>query len=105
MGVTPIIPAPRDPDAEQQRDIERFERAIAQYLSGAEAKMPWPIQADWLQDQGLRWVIHSREGNGTPMLITCLEARASAYTGDTAETSANALISWETLRASAWAPS
>ena len=30
MGVTPIIPAPRDLDAEQQRDIERFERAIAQ---------------------------------------------------------------------------
>jgi len=34
VGVTPIIPAPRDLDAEQQRDIERFERAIAQYLSG-----------------------------------------------------------------------
>ena len=34
MGVTPIIPAPRDLDAEQQRDIERFERAIAQYLAG-----------------------------------------------------------------------
>jgi sulfite reductase beta subunit-like hemoprotein len=34
VGVTPIIPAPRDLDAEQQRDIERFERAIAQYLAG-----------------------------------------------------------------------
>ncbi len=34
MGVTPIIPTPRDLDAEQQRDIERFERAVAQYLSG-----------------------------------------------------------------------
>ncbi|MEI8239210.1 MAG: nitrite/sulfite reductase [Actinomycetota bacterium] len=34
MGVTPIIPAPRDLDAEQQRDIERFERAISQYLAG-----------------------------------------------------------------------
>ncbi|MGZ6983141.1 MAG: nitrite/sulfite reductase, partial [Ilumatobacteraceae bacterium] len=34
MTVTPIIPAPRDLDAEQQRDIERFERAVAQYLSG-----------------------------------------------------------------------
>ena len=60
---------------------------------------------NWLHDHGLRWLIHSREVNGTPMLITCLEARASAYTGDTAETSANALISWATLRASAWAPS
>ena len=34
MGITPIIAAPRDLDAEQQRDIERFERAIAQYLGG-----------------------------------------------------------------------
>jgi len=34
VGVTPIIPAPRDLDAEQHRDIERFERAIAQYLAG-----------------------------------------------------------------------
>ena len=34
MGVTAIIPAPRDLDAEQQRDIERFERAIGQYLAG-----------------------------------------------------------------------
>ncbi|HSB87656.1 MAG TPA: nitrite/sulfite reductase [Ilumatobacteraceae bacterium] len=31
---TPVVPAPRDLDAEQQRDIERFERAIAQYLAG-----------------------------------------------------------------------
>jgi sulfite reductase (ferredoxin) len=34
MGITPIIPAPRDLDAEQQRDVERFERAISQYLAG-----------------------------------------------------------------------
>ena len=34
MGVPPIIPAPRDLDAEQQRDIERFERAVEQYLAG-----------------------------------------------------------------------
>ncbi len=34
MTITPIVPAPRDLDAEQQRDIERFERAIAQYLAG-----------------------------------------------------------------------
>ena len=34
MGVTPIIPAPRDLDAEQQRDIERFEQAIPAYLAG-----------------------------------------------------------------------
>jgi sulfite reductase beta subunit-like hemoprotein len=34
VGVTPVVPAPRDLDAEQQRDIERFERAVAQYLAG-----------------------------------------------------------------------
>ncbi len=34
MNITPIIAAPRDLDAEQHRDIERFERAIAQYQSG-----------------------------------------------------------------------
>jgi sulfite reductase beta subunit-like hemoprotein len=34
VGVPPIIPAPRDLDAEQQRDIERFERAVEQYLAG-----------------------------------------------------------------------
>ena len=31
---TPVVPAPRDLDAEQQRDIERFERSVAQYLAG-----------------------------------------------------------------------
>ena len=34
MGITPVVPAPRDLDEEQRRDIERFERAIAQYLAG-----------------------------------------------------------------------
>ena len=34
MGITPIVSAPRDLDAEQQRDIERFEKAVAQYLAG-----------------------------------------------------------------------
>ncbi len=34
MGATPVIPVERDLDAEQQRDIARFERAIAQYLAG-----------------------------------------------------------------------
>ncbi|CAB4683043.1 MAG: nitrite/sulfite reductase [Actinobacteria bacterium] len=34
MGVTPIVAEPRDLDAEQQRDIVRFEQAVAQYLAG-----------------------------------------------------------------------
>ncbi len=31
---TPVVPAPRDLDAEQQRDVERFEAAVQQYLAG-----------------------------------------------------------------------
>lgn len=34
MGVTPIVAEPRDLDAEQQRDIVRFEQAVTQYLAG-----------------------------------------------------------------------
>jgi sulfite reductase (ferredoxin) len=33
-AIAPVVPAPRDLDAEQQRDIERFEAAVAQYLAG-----------------------------------------------------------------------
>lgn len=34
MTITPIVPSPRDLDAEQARDVERFEAAVAQYLAG-----------------------------------------------------------------------
>lgn len=34
MGIAPVVPAARDLTEEQYRDIERFERAIAQYLAG-----------------------------------------------------------------------
>ena len=34
MGIAPVIQPPRDLDAEQHRDIERFEQAITQYLAG-----------------------------------------------------------------------
>ena len=34
MGIAPVIPAPRDLTDEQHRDIERFERAVAQYVAG-----------------------------------------------------------------------
>jgi sulfite reductase (ferredoxin) len=34
MGIAPVIPAARDLTEEQHRDIERFERAVAQYLAG-----------------------------------------------------------------------
>jgi sulfite reductase (ferredoxin) len=34
VGIAPVISTNRDLDAEQLRDIERFERAVAQYLAG-----------------------------------------------------------------------
>lgn len=34
MGIAPIVPVARDLTEEQYRDIDRFERAIAQYLAG-----------------------------------------------------------------------
>ena len=34
MGIAPVIPVPRDLTEEQHRDIERFERAVAQYVAG-----------------------------------------------------------------------
>ena len=34
MGIAPVVPAERDLTDEQHRDIERFERAIGQYLAG-----------------------------------------------------------------------
>ena len=34
MSIAPVVPAARDLIDEQRRDIERFERAIAQYLAG-----------------------------------------------------------------------
>ena len=34
MGIPPVIAAPRDLDAEQMADIDRFEKAIEQYLAG-----------------------------------------------------------------------
>jgi sulfite reductase (ferredoxin) len=34
MGIAPVVPVARDLTAEQYRDIDRFERAIAQYMEG-----------------------------------------------------------------------
>ncbi|MEX0847845.1 MAG: nitrite/sulfite reductase [Ilumatobacteraceae bacterium] len=34
MGIAPVVPVARDLTEEQYRDIDRFERAIAQYLGG-----------------------------------------------------------------------
>ncbi len=62
MGVTPIIPAPRDLDAEQQRDIERFERAIAQYLAGE-------ISEDVFRVMRLNNGIYGQRQGGTNQMV------------------------------------
>jgi sulfite reductase (ferredoxin) len=62
VGVTPIIPAPRDLDAEQQRDIERFERAIAQYLAGE-------ISEDVFRVMRLNNGIYGQRQGGTNQMV------------------------------------
>ncbi len=62
MGVTPIVAAPRDLDAEQQRDIERFERAIAQYLSGE-------ISEDVFRVMRLNNGIYGQRQGGTNQMV------------------------------------
>ena len=62
MGVAPIIPAPRGLDAEQQRDIERFERAIAQYLAGE-------ISEDVFRVMRLNNGIYGQRQGGTNQMV------------------------------------
>ncbi len=62
MAITPIIPAPRDLDAEQQRDIERFERAIEQYLAGE-------IDEDVFRVMRLNNGIYGQRQGGTNQMV------------------------------------
>ena len=62
MGVTPVIPTPRDLDAEQQRDVERFERAIADYLSGQ-------ISEDVFRVMRLNNGIYGQRQGGTNQMV------------------------------------
>ena len=62
MGVTPIVAAPRDLDAEQQRDIERFERAITQYLAGE-------ISEDVFRVMRLNNGIYGQRQGGTNQMV------------------------------------
>ena len=62
MSITPIVPAPRDLDAEQQRDIERFERAIAQYLAGE-------IDEDVFRVMRLNNGIYGQRQGGTNQMV------------------------------------
>jgi len=62
VSITPIVPAPRDLDAEQQRDIERFERAIAQYLAGE-------IDEDVFRVMRLNNGIYGQRQGGTNQMV------------------------------------
>ncbi len=62
MGITPVIAGPRDLDAEQLRDIERFERAIAQYLAGE-------IDEDVFRVMRLNNGIYGQRQGGTNQMV------------------------------------
>ena len=62
MPITPVVPAPRDLDAEQQRDIERFEAAIPQYLAGE-------IDEDVFRVMRLNNGIYGQRQGGTNQMV------------------------------------
>ncbi|MGY6501786.1 MAG: nitrite/sulfite reductase [Acidimicrobiales bacterium] len=62
MPITPVVPAPRDLDAEQQRDIERFESAIAQYQAGE-------IEEDVFRVMRLNNGIYGQRQGGTNQMV------------------------------------
>ena len=62
MSIAPVVQAPRDLDAEQQRDIERFERAVAQYLSGE-------ISEDVFRVMRLNNGIYGQRQGGTNQMV------------------------------------
>ncbi|MCU1365890.1 MAG: sulfite reductase, beta subunit (hemoprotein), partial [Ilumatobacteraceae bacterium] len=62
MGITPVVAAPRDLDEEQRRDIERFERAIAQYLAGE-------ISEDVFRVMRLNNGIYGQRQGGTNQMV------------------------------------
>ncbi len=62
MGITPVIPGPRDLGAEQHRDIERFEQAIAQYLAGE-------IDEDVFRVMRLNNGIYGQRQGGTNQMV------------------------------------
>src|SRR3954453_12538659 len=60
--IPPGIPPPRDLDAEQQRDIERFERAVSQYLAGE-------ISEDVFRVMRLNNGIYGQRQGGTNQMV------------------------------------
>ena len=62
MGIAPVIPADRDLTAEQHRDIERFENAVAQYLAG-------DIAEDVFRVMRLNNGIYGQRQGGTSQMV------------------------------------
>ncbi|MGD9996779.1 MAG: nitrite/sulfite reductase [Ilumatobacteraceae bacterium] len=62
MGIAPVIPAARDLTEEQHRDIERFERAVAQYLAGE-------ISEDVFRVMRLNNGIYGQRQGGTNQMV------------------------------------
>ncbi len=62
MTIAPVVPAPRDLVAEQQRDIERFERAVEQYLAGA-------IDEDVFRVMRLNNGVYGQRQGGTNQMV------------------------------------
>ena len=62
MGIAPVVPVDRDLTAEQHRDIERFEAAIAQYLAGE-------ISEDVFRVMRLNNGIYGQRQGGTNQMV------------------------------------
>ncbi|HEX9259068.1 MAG TPA: nitrite/sulfite reductase [Acidimicrobiales bacterium] len=62
MGIPPVVTVPRDLDAEQQLDIERFERAVDQYLAGE-------IDEDVFRVMRLNNGIYGQRQGGTSQMV------------------------------------
>jgi sulfite reductase beta subunit-like hemoprotein len=77
VGITPVIPAPRDFDAEQERDIERFEQAIEQYLAGE-------IGEDVFRVMRLNNGIYGQRQGGTNQMVR-IKVPAGSITPDQLE--------------------
>lgn len=62
VSIAPVVAAPRDLIAEQNRDVERFERAVAQYLAGE-------IDEDVFRVMRLNNGIYGQRQGGTNQMV------------------------------------
>src|SRR6478609_2062034 len=62
MGIAPVVPVQRDFTAEQLRDVERFEVAVAQYLAGE-------IEEDVFRVMRLNNGVYGQRQGGTNQMV------------------------------------